>query len=401
MFLRHGTLVRSRLFRARSACQIWTAACVGAVGANTCKRHRAQSTIAVEENIRNTSRFTFGKSQADKLAVVHEAEGKILSLMQDTPYEAINVPVPLDAGRRCFLETPKTQYTIRTVIVGKEHTTKPPIVLVHGYMMGAPAFFKVLPLLAQDRTVYAIDVIGMGGSERPPFNARDMTPEEAEALLVEPFERWAEAMNLSEFILLGHSFGGFVSGAWAARYPGRIKCLGLLSPLLGWSDERISKIKESIGDSLMACVIDAAWAHHITPHSLVRKVPGFKRLLARSNERRFQGMATNVSKDEGRMMSEYVVASMDMPSSTEHAATVCFQKWLAAVEVEGGTIKQRLSRLDVPMFAIYGDRDWMEAASPAELPNCTFVRLENSGHHLYFDNPAGLARDVLAHVRHL
>merc|ERR1712007_41159 len=84
-------------------------------------------------------------------------------------------------------------------------------------MMGAPAFFKLLPLLAAERTVYAVDIIGMGGSDRPPFNARSMSAEQAEDLLVEPFERWAKAMQLPAFVLVGHSFGGFVAGCWATR----------------------------------------------------------------------------------------------------------------------------------------------------------------------------------------
>lgn len=126
--------------------------------------------------------------------------------------------------------------------------------------------------------------------------------------------------------------------------------------------------------------------------------PGFKGFLAESNERRFASMS-KLGEDEGRLMSEYVINSMDMPASTERAVTVCFGKWLRAADTTHGTIKQRLSRLRMPIFAVNGDRDWMEAASKQELPNVQFEVLLESGHHLYFDNPNGLADIVNKHLK--
>merc|ERR1712226_1832523 len=98
-------------------------------------------------------------------------------------------------------------------------------------------------------------------------------------------------------------------------------------------------------------------------------------------------------------MADYVLHSMDMPPSMEKTAVVCFGKWLRAADTSDGTIKERLSRLRMPIFAVNGDRDWMEAASNRELPNVEFEVLPGSGHHLYFDNPAGLAKIVTNHLK--
>jgi len=341
----------------------------------------------------------WARCHSAKLTKIHEAEARVLSQMIGTPYEAMDVPVKLGVSRRCFLQSDDVQYTIRTIIVGAEHKHKPPIVLVHGFMMGAAAFFKWLPLLAQERTVYVIDIIGMGGSGRPPFDAKRISAEEAENLLVDPFECWAQAMGLTSFTLLGHSFGGYVCSAWALKHPGRVNCLGLLSPLLGFSDDRIAHFEQREDVSwqrrALRCIIDTAWARNITPQSVVRWVPGAKGWFERASVRRFQSMASDVSEEEGRLLSAYVVATMDMPSSTEQAATVCFGPLLRPVEVAGGTIKRRLSKLPVRIFALYGDRDWMDRASALELPNCEFIELPGSGHHLYLDNPKGLTAEVL------
>lgn len=43
-------------------------------------------------------------------------------------------------------------------------------------------------------------------------------------------------MNLESFILIGHSFGGFLSGLYASQYPQHIKKLLLISPA-GFTDK--------------------------------------------------------------------------------------------------------------------------------------------------------------------
>eukprot|EP00929_Paragymnodinium_shiwhaense_P001266 TRINITY_DN101492_c0_g1_i1.p1 TRINITY_DN101492_c0_g1~~TRINITY_DN101492_c0_g1_i1.p1 ORF type:complete len:436 (-),score=56.40 TRINITY_DN101492_c0_g1_i1:327-1541(-) len=335
----------------------------------------------------------------EKLSAVHEAETKILARMHGTPYEVMDVAVPVEYSASSSSSSAPAEYTIRTVVVGREHTDKVPIVLIHGYMMGAPAFFKLLPLLAKERTVYAVDIIGMGGSGRPPFDSK-VSADHAEKMLVAPFERWADQMGLSQFALIGHSFGGFVASSWANRQPERIRSLGLLSPLLGWSEEKISNVEQRMENSWFGTAVDVAWRYHITPHSLVRRVPGFKRWLSSSNERRFASMS-KLGEEEGRLMSEYVLHSMDMPASMEKTVTVCFGKWLRAADTSEGTIKERLSKLSMPIFAVNGDRDWMEAATSDELPNIKFEVLPGSGHHLYFDNPSGLAEIVFQHLKGL
>jgi cardiolipin-specific phospholipase len=37
--------------------------------------------------------------------------------------------------------------------------------------------------------------------------------------------------NLDSFVLAGHSFGGYVSGLYALKYPHHVKKLLMLSPL--------------------------------------------------------------------------------------------------------------------------------------------------------------------------
>lgn len=40
---------------------------------------------------------------------------------------------------------------------------------------------------------------------------------ETEAWFIDSFEEWRKAKNLSNFILLGHSFGGYVAAKYALK----------------------------------------------------------------------------------------------------------------------------------------------------------------------------------------
>ena len=69
----------------------------------------------------------------------------------------------------------------------------------------------------------------MGGSSRPEMKAN--TADECDQYFVDFLEKWRVAMDdLKDFILAGHSFGGYISGLYACKYPQHIKKLMMLSP---------------------------------------------------------------------------------------------------------------------------------------------------------------------------
>lgn len=59
---------------------------------------------------------------------------------------------------------------------------------------------------------------GFGRSSRPKF-ATDA--EKVEAQWVESIEEWRREVKIKEFVLLGHSLGGFIASAYALKYPER------------------------------------------------------------------------------------------------------------------------------------------------------------------------------------
>ncbi|XP_058785420.1 probable 1-acylglycerol-3-phosphate O-acyltransferase isoform X2 [Vicia villosa] len=85
--------------------------------------------------------------------------------------------------------------------------------MVHGYAASQGFFLRNFDALASRFRIVAVDQLGWGGSSRPDFTCK--STEETEAWFIDSFEEWRKAKNLSNFILLGHSFGGYVAAKYA------------------------------------------------------------------------------------------------------------------------------------------------------------------------------------------
>ena len=111
------------------------------------------------------------------------------------------------------------------------------LVMVHGYGAGLGFFYKNFEMLsrAPGWKIFALDLLGMGRSSRPPFRIsakdREGKVKEAESWFVDSLEEWRKERKLEKFTLLGHSLGGYMAVAYALKYPGRLNKLILASPV--------------------------------------------------------------------------------------------------------------------------------------------------------------------------
>ena len=111
---------------------------------------------------------------------------------------------------------------LRTIEVGfpkpDSNETKPKLVFIHGYGASGAMFWSVMKPLSEHFHVIFVDLPGMGGSTRVPFFCK--TPSQAKEFFTGYLEDWRVAMgNLRGFYLAGHSFGGYVAGIYAHKYP--------------------------------------------------------------------------------------------------------------------------------------------------------------------------------------
>lgn len=106
-----------------------------------------------------------------------------------------------------------------------------------GYGAGLGFFYKNFEGLSRVKgwKVYALDLLGMGRSSRPPFklHAKDRQGSitEAEDWFIDALEEWRVKKKIDKFTLLGHSLGGYMAVAYALKYPGHLNKLVLASPV--------------------------------------------------------------------------------------------------------------------------------------------------------------------------
>lgn len=98
------------------------------------------------------------------------------------------------------------------------------IVLVHGYAASLGLFFENFDALLSIPGVrlHAIDLPGFGFSSRPKFpNFKTDTKDDifqTEDWFIDSLEEWRKRRGINQFILIGHSFGGYLSCAYALKY---------------------------------------------------------------------------------------------------------------------------------------------------------------------------------------
>lgn len=105
----------------------------------------------------------------------------------------------------------------------------PALLLVHGLMGYSFSWRHAIPVLAQQATVYAIDLPGTGLSDRSPDMDCSL-PASAKRLL-----RFMDQSGVASCDLLGTSHGGAVAMMAAILAPQRVRRLILVAPANAWS----------------------------------------------------------------------------------------------------------------------------------------------------------------------
>ncbi|PQV53842.1 alpha/beta fold hydrolase [Paraburkholderia sp. BL21I4N1] len=103
-----------------------------------------------------------------------------------------------------------------------------PLVLLHGIGSGAASWVQQFEVLGATRRVLAWDAPGYGAST--PVAAESPNAMDYATVLNE----WLDALGVECCVMVGHSLGAIVAGAFAVAYPRRVAGLLLLSPAGGY-----------------------------------------------------------------------------------------------------------------------------------------------------------------------
>ena len=133
----------------------------------------------------------------------------------------------------------------------------PALLLVHGLLGYSFSWRYALPALASQATVHAVDMLGVGFSDRP-ADLDGRLRANADRLL-----RFLDAVGVDSCDLLGTSHGGAVAMMTAALAPERIRRLILVAPVNPWS-ERGKRIAALLSDPVIASLF-LRIAPHLQP----------------------------------------------------------------------------------------------------------------------------------------
>lgn len=290
--------------------------------------------------------------------------------------------------------------------VGEE--TEENLVMIHGYGAGLGFFYKNFEPLSRIRglKLYALDMLGMGNSSRPPFKIHAKGKEEqvieAENWFVDSLEEWRKARKIEKFTLLGHSLGGYLAVSYAIKYPGRLNKLILASPVgipedpyavnASMPEPADSTLQnEFIQDQATVTEDPAApkngvpkaalkrplpswlvwlWDANISPFSIVRMTgPLGPRFVSGWSSRRFN----HLPEDEGQALHDYAFSIFKQKGSGEYALAYLLAPGAYArrpvinriQEVGRQLIPQpdgveAVRETGIPVVFMYGENDWMD-----------------------------------------
>jgi pimeloyl-ACP methyl ester carboxylesterase len=133
-------------------------------------------------------------------------------------------------GKEFASETARVNgITLHYVRGGKGHA----VILIHGFPQDWFEYRVIMPRLAKQFTVIAVDLRGVGGSTATEsgYDAANMA---------EDIHQLAEALKLERVYIVGHDIGGHVAYAFARRYPDATRGVMILDTpvpgIEGWNE---------------------------------------------------------------------------------------------------------------------------------------------------------------------
>jgi pimeloyl-ACP methyl ester carboxylesterase len=242
----------------------------------------------------------------------------------------------------------------------------PPMLCVHGGAAHGHWFDFVAAGFTPEHHVRALDLRGHGDSERadpPAYAYRDYASD---------IHNVAEALDLRDFTLVGHSMGGIVSLVYASMYPGRLGRLVVVDSRMHMSTESVARLRD------FGTRPSSSYATH---EELVRRY-------------RLEPPGTMIAAPE---IIRHVAmnSGLELPDGT----------WTHKFDRSLYSIFERLDAMpcwdsiDVPALVVKGDRsDRVDDETFAEIkrraPQVELAEVADSDHHITLDNPQGFVQVV-------
>ncbi|WOB68554.1 alpha/beta fold hydrolase [Microcystis aeruginosa] len=248
----------------------------------------------------------------------------------------------------------------------------PPLILLHGFGAAIEHWRNNIPILSQNHRVYAVDLLGFGGSRKV------QVPYTVNLWVEQIHDFWQTFIN-TPVVLLGNSIGSLVSMALASKYPEMVAGLVMLSL------PDVSRRREMIADWLLNIVTPIE--NFFTSPWLLK--PIFYYLRRPQVLKKWTGIAY----EDKKAVSDELVQIIAAPTLDEGAAEAFISLAQAVNHPEYcPPAKLILPRLQIPILLCWGKQDRMVPVQLAQgfvslNPRIKYVEFEQAGHCLQDECP--------------
>lgn len=308
------------------------------------------------------------------------------------------------------------------------------VVLVHGYAASLGLFVENFDSLTRVPGIrlHAIDLLGFGLSSRPKFPKFGSETKEdiyqIEDWFIDSMEEWRKCRGIKRFVLIGHSFGGYLSCAYALKYNQNlinaatgisqrmIEKLVLVSPVgverhrgslltnspppkeqissLELQRENSQMLENPIGNELNADQEEIVhggevpdghwseplenelngrkfvrwlWARNASPFAIVRRAgPVRSKWISRWTTHRFSHVYYK-NPEHFQNIHDYFYRVFNGAGSGEYAITRVLQFGALARLPLLDRCPDKFVKMGLPTLWLYGDKDWMNEEAGLEM----------------------------------
>ncbi|PZO20205.1 MAG: alpha/beta hydrolase [Leptolyngbya foveolarum] len=264
----------------------------------------------------------------------------------------------------------RIRYTHLAETPGTEHET--PFLLLHGAGSSLEQWRENLTALAKERPVYAMDLLGFGGSQKV---AAELNTD----LWVAQTAAFCQSFLRRPVILMGHSLGALVALQMTTSYPEQVSRLVMLT---------LPAARQELAGS--AAKIGAVVERWFASPLLIR--PLF--WIARS-PKTIRKVLKALSQDPTRVDDE-LIDSFVRPTQDRGAARMfCYLVKSRTSDNFSPLTRDLIPLVNVPTLLIWGKSDrvipiaWGQYVNRLN-PQLTFVEVDNAGHFFYDEGAVDL-----------
>ena len=259
---------------------------------------------------------------------------------------------------------PGREGTLRYLKAG----TGAPLVLLHTVRTQAEHFRRLIPLVSDRYTVYALDLPGMGYSEIVPGASYD------EPAMRAGVERLLTELDLHDVTLVGESMGAVLALTTAADLPERVRRVVAVNTYdFQGGIARSSLLARVVVGGVLAPGVGPVVAG-VEPKAVVRRV--------------LQGGLG----DKSALREDYLDELLQVGGRPGYpsVARAVYQSLPSLIAA-----RSRYSEVKAPVHLVYGEKDWSRPsdrqANKQLLPAADFTQLAGLGHFIALERPEVVA----------